>query len=69
MEITPINKLLERLDELKGQSRFPTQFDALEAWLYGINTVVENIAKTSLNHEDRRKREQELMDKILKDGK
>lgn len=61
-----IQFMVNRFKELEGQKGFPTQFDAFDAWLYEVNKVIENIKNTSIDYEDRRKREQELMDNILK---
>lgn len=60
-----VKLIINRCNELKGQTKWPTQFDVLDAWLYELNSVIKNIRETSLDYEDRRKREQELMDKIL----
>lgn len=65
MEITPIKKILVRCEELKGNNRFPTQFDAFKSWIDSINEIMENLKDTSLNSKDYRLRAQDLMNRIL----
>ncbi len=65
MEIMSIQYIKNRLDELKGNERFPTQYDAFEAWVCSITNLVENIHTTSLTKEDENKRKQKLMDTLL----
>lgn len=60
-----IQFIVNRCEELKGETKWPTQFDVFDTWIYEVNAVIKNIRETSLNYDDRREREQEFMDKIL----
>lgn len=66
MALTTFQFIMNRCNELKGQTRFPTAYDALASWIGHINEVVKNIEETSLNYEDKRLRLHQLMDDLLK---